>query len=122
MKAKKHKLRFKPTPISRLNKMTVPFKMVGDPPWNWTASGKDAWASREKAVYAHEMDRKQWPMARKPETWVSAHDHNHFIDDLIRVKWMDYDVAWNEHAERSYPEAERENAAWDYHHEHFIAA
>ncbi len=51
--AKKQKLLFKPTPISRLFKMTVPFKMVGDPPWNYAASGKSAWESRARAVYPH---------------------------------------------------------------------
>lgn len=120
MKAKKHKLRFKPTPISRLRHYTSPIKMVGDPEWN--GYGKRGWANREKAVYAHEMERKGWPMAWSPELWNSAHVHNKHIDNLVKWKWSDYPLAWEEHGYLSHTEAERDNAAWDYHHEHFIAA
>ena len=80
----KYKLRFKPTPISRLRHYRYPLKMVGDP--QWSGYGPKAWLNREKAVYAYEMDRK-------------ADDRWHLID-----------------------QAERDNTAWDYHNDNYIAA
>jgi hypothetical protein len=70
----KQKLKFKPTPISRLFKYNMPIKMVGDPDWYAGGRYKQAWANREKAVYAHMMDQKQWPMPWSPETWHKAQE------------------------------------------------
>lgn len=117
MKAKKQKLLFKPTSISRLRHYRSPIKMVGDPPWK---SG--SWADRARVVYAYEMDRKTWPMAWDPYTWTVAHNDNENLNYLISLKWDDYEYAWEEHRFLSHEEAERDNAAWDYHHEHFMAA
>jgi hypothetical protein len=113
--AKQTKLKFKPTPISRLSKYKSPIKMVGDPPWH-------DWASREKRVYAHMMEIKYWPMPWSPETWDTAWEANRLLDDHIRVKWLDYDVAINDHWHYQHDEAVKENAIWDYHHDNYIAA
>ena len=118
---KKHKLKFKPTPISRLFKYNKPIKMVGDPDWGgW--SSRDAWARRERVVYAHMMEQKSWSMPWSPEVWHKAHEDNAILNYHISQKWGAYEGAWYEHKFIVYDEAERDNAAWDYHHENFIAA
>jgi hypothetical protein len=120
------KLKFKPTPISRLRKMTVPFKMVGDPEWDWTARPKEAWASRARAVYAHEMEQKDWPMPWTFAVYYEAKVHNERIDRLTREKFNDYDEALNDNEDWDYDDlhnrAERDNAAWDYHYDNYLAA
>jgi hypothetical protein len=115
----KTKLKFKPTPISRLFKYQKPIKMVGDPNWS---GGRDAWANRERVVYAHMMDQKSWPMPWLPETWHRAQEDNETLDYHLRAKWRDYEDAIMDHWFYQHDEAERDNAAWDYHHENFIAA
>src|SRR5258707_5402162 len=107
-KAKGYKLKFKPTPISRLRKAPkTPFTMVGDPPWS------GGWTNRERAVYEHEMERKSWPMAWKPEAYNLAWDHNRYIDMLVRRKWDNYLLAHKDHREwlwnEVYNSAERDN-------------
>jgi hypothetical protein len=125
----KTKLKFKPTPISRLFKYNMPIKMVGDPDWvgggpDWYVGGqyKQAWANREKAVYAHMMDMKAWPMPWSPETWHRAWEDNELLDFHLLNKWLDYSYALEENLLFDREQAERDNAAWDYHHENFIAA
>lgn len=121
-KAKKAKLKFRPTPISRLSKYKTPIKMVGDP--GWYGYGRDGWANRERIVYDYEMERKGWPMAWKPEVYNLAWDDNSYIDDLLRHKWDHYKLALG-HNETfdwlaMYANAERDNAAWDYHKENYL--
>jgi hypothetical protein len=116
----KQKLKFKPTPISRLFRHTKPLHMVGDP--DWYGEGKRAWLNREKAVYAYEMEKKSWSRPWSPELWKIAWHDNYILDEHIRVKWLDYDAAWNEHAEYVYAEALRDNEAWNYHHDNYLAA
>lgn len=119
MARKQKGLLFKPTPISRLRHYKYPIKMVGDPDWGYQShNATKAWARREKAVYEYEMERKTWPMPWSQETWHIACVANQRIDRLIMEKWDDWDEAWLEHAEMSYDEANRDNAAWDYHHEY----
>jgi hypothetical protein len=56
---KQYKLKFKPTPISRLSKWKIPIPMKGDPKWcktmeyypNQFDTQTDAWKAREEAVY-----------------------------------------------------------------------
>jgi hypothetical protein len=118
-KAKGYKLNFKPTPISRLSRMKVPFKMVGDPEWNYHARGATAWESRQKAVYEYEIDRKRndaggWTNA----LYYEAVNKNEWIDHLVVRSWNDFREAELDNIEFDREAAERENAAWDYHHEY----
>lgn len=123
MKAKKQKLLFKPTPISRLRHYKSPIKMVGDPHWGNSYS-KQAWEKRSRLVYEYEMERKikmerkGWPMAWKPDTWVDAQIHNARIDALLTQKWPDHEYAISEKKWFDHDAACRDNAAWDYHHEY----
>jgi hypothetical protein len=56
---KQYKLKFKPTPISRLRKWNIPIPMKGDPEWciksHYFATQfdttKEYWKAREEAVY-----------------------------------------------------------------------
>jgi len=119
----KYKLRFKPTPISRLRHYKGPIRMVGDPQWLFGFSYKEAWANREKAVYKYEMDRKivdnrGWSHV----TYYQAQKDNARIDYLLINKWDDYFEALKINFDMDQEEAERDNAAWDYHHDNFIAA
>jgi len=112
---------FKPTPISRLRHYRYPLKMVGDP--QWSGYGPKAWRNREKAVYEYEMDRKGqdnrgWPNA----TYYQAFSDNERINYLLINKWDDYKEALLDQIDLDYEEALRDNAAWEYHHENFIAA
>ncbi len=121
MRQKAYKLRFKPTPISRLRHYRYPLKMVGDPPWG--GYGKEGWRNREKAVYKYEIDRKAndsrgWSHA----TYYQALEKNRLIDNLLLQKWEDYKEALNDALYLDYEEAERDNAAWDYHNDNYIAA
>ena len=120
-KAKPYKLRFKPTPISRLRHYRYPLKMVGDP--QWSGFGPKAWRNREKAVYEYEMDRKAndnrgWPNA----TYYQAFSDNARIDRLLLDKWADYQEALLDQFDMDHKEALRDNAAWDYHNDNYIAA
>jgi hypothetical protein len=120
--AKQTKLKFKPTPISRLSKYTAPLKMVGDPPWS-NPGDKRAWQSREKAVYPYMMELKNWPMPWSPDLWETAQIDNRRIDYLLGRKWiMDYPPALIDNYNYDYEAAIRENAIWDYHHDNYIAA
>jgi hypothetical protein len=120
-KAKKqYKLRFKPTSISRLRHYVTPIKMVGDPAWY--GYGKQGWRNRERAVYTFEVERKQFD-GRGWYSWqyLEAQGQNAHIDILLARKWNDYKVAEYENAVMEYEEAQRDNAAWDYHNDNFIA-
>src|SRR6267154_5378094 len=117
-KQKPYKLRFKPTPISRLRHYRYPLKMVGDP--QWSGYGPKAWLNREKAVYAYEMDRKAldsrgWPNA----TYYKAWEQNYRINYLLINKWDDYKEALIDNLLVDQEEAERDNAAWDYHNDNY---
>ena len=118
--SKAYKLRFKPTPISRLKHYTMPIKMVGDPVWY--GRRKEAWRNREKAVYAYEMDRLDNSSGFSLDTYKRAIEDNERLDYLIRTKWDDYEDALADDRWHSYEEAERDNAAWEYHHDNYIAA
>src|SRR6266436_4617115 len=94
-KPKPYKLRFKPTPISRLRHYRYPLKMIGDP--QWSGYGPKAWRNREKAVYAYEMDRKAqdnrgWlnDTYYQDDTYYQAFSDNARIDRLLLDKWADY--------------------------------
>ncbi|SRR6266404_1495120 len=120
-KPKAYKLRFKPTPISRLKHYKSPIKMVGDPAWG--GYGKEGWRNRERAVYEYEIDRKSqdargWSHA----TYYQARSDNERINHLLMSKWDDYKEALLDQIYLDYEEALRDNAAWEYHHENFIAA
>jgi len=123
-RSKAYKLRFKPTPISRLKHYREPLKMVGDPEWDYHWSNtKKSWANREKAVYAYEMDRKtQDSRGFNYDTYYQAILDNERIDDLLMMKWQDYKEALEEQKHMDYKEAILDNAAWDYHHDNFIDA
>jgi len=121
MKAKKptYKLRFKPTPISRLRHYRQPIKMVGDPVWG--GYGKEGWRNREKAVYGYEIDRKsQDARGFTHATYYQAIEDNLRIDNLLLCKWEDYEEAIIEALYWDYEDALRDNAAWDYHHDNYI--
>ncbi len=118
--AKKQKLLFKPTSIRRLSKMTVPLPMVGDPKWNHHARGSQAWASREKAVYAHEMERKHPSPAWSPDLWIIAQRDNGRLDYWLSVKWDRYEEARDDNYAFDRVEAEKENAVIDYHCENYL--
>lgn len=125
MKGKaKSKLKFRPTPISRLSRYKVPLKMVGDPEWLFGGSDRNRWANRERIVYDHEMERKSWPMAWEPEIYRMAWDDNLRIDHLIRIEWLQYDDAIKDHKKwlwnEAYNSAERDNAEWDYHRDNYL--
>ena|ERR1700732_2384999 len=122
MKTKRSKLKFKPTPISRLFKYNVPLKMVGDPNWYSGNIIRHAWANREKAVYAHMMAMKSWPMPWSPETYEQAWQDNWLLDHHLKTKWNDYPEAMEYKKFYDNEEAIKDNAACDYHHENFIAA
>ncbi len=117
---KAYKLRFKPTPISRLRHYRYPLKMVGDPVWS--GHGAQAWRNREKAVYAYEMDRKDNSCGYSLDTYNRALNDNERLDYLIKTKWDDYEDALADDRWHVIDQAERDNAAWDYHHDNFIAA
>lgn len=124
-KAKKAKLKFRPTPISRLLKAPkIPLRMVGDPVWSASGTISQVWANRERKVYAYEMERKSWPMAWKPETYDRAWEDYHIIENLTFKKWSDYHLAVGDHKvwlwNEAYANAERDNAEWDYHHENYL--
>ncbi|SRR6266704_3341929 len=119
-KPKPYKLRFKPTPISRLKHYVTPIKMVGDPVWG--GYGKNGWRNREKAVYSYEIDRKsQDSRGWSHVTYYQAIEDNYRIDDLLSHKWADYQDALIEARFWDYEEAQKDNAAWDYHHDNFMA-
>ena len=108
--AKKQKLLFKPTPISRLRHYKSPIKMVGDPPWR-------DWKTRCENVYQYEIERKNWAAAWSPVMWLKAWSDNEHLDFLIEEKWNIYEEAWEDNCHFDYAEAIRDNSAWDYHHE-----
>jgi len=85
-KKPQYKLRFKPTPISRLRHYRRPLKMVGDPDWG-RAWEKNAWANREKAVYAYEMDRKihDNSCGYSLDTYRKAIEDNERLGCLIKI-------------------------------------
>ena len=94
--------------------------MVGDPAWRHTASGKAAWESRQEAVYQYEMERKSWPMAWRPETWLQAQADNRRIDYLLTKVPADMMIAENDNYYFDWEVAIRDNAAFDYHHDHYL--
>ena len=121
---KTYKLRFKPTPISRLRHYLAPIKMVGDPKWDYHWSNtKKSWANREKAVYEYEIDRKsQDSRGFSHATYYQAILDNERINILMMAKWSDYIKAYEDKIDMDYEEAIRDNGAWDYHHDNYIVA
>src|SRR6266446_7767412 len=121
---KAYKLRFKPTPISRLRHYLTPIKMVGDPEWDYHwSNAKKSWANREKAVYEYEIDRKsQDSRGFSHATYYQAILDNERINILMMAKWSDYIKAYEDKIDMDYEEAIRDNGAWDYHHDNYIVA
>ena len=119
---KAYKVKHKVTPITRLSRMKVPFKMVGDPPWRWQAADASvAWESRQKAVYAYEMERRGkdsrgWDNA----LYYEAEDKNTYIDTLLTFKWRVYETAMDDNFHYDIEQAERDKAAWEYEKDNFI--
>lgn len=119
-KAKQAKLKFKPTPISRLLKYrTTPPHMVDDPPWR-----NGDWSDRSHKIYSEMMRIKRGGWSDR--IWEKAWYDNKALDILIEQKWDDHDRAWVENIEMDFDamwaQAHRDNAAWDYHHDNYIAA
>jgi len=118
-----YKLRFKPTPISRLKHYKAPLRMVGDPRWSIGSSDKEAWRNRERVVYEYEIDRKtQDTRGWSHATYYQAIADNKRIDWLLLRKSDDHIEALCVQFDMAHEEAQRDNAAWDYHHENYIAA
>jgi hypothetical protein len=118
MKQRKMKFKTPLTSVARLSKMTVPFKMVGDP--DWSGYGKMAWANRERAVYAYEMQRlRELCDPFSTELYERAHRENEWLDILISRKWDQYENAWWDNIwEVDYPEACLEDHNRAYHNEY----
>lgn len=115
MAAKRAKLKFRPTPISRLFKYKSPIPMVGDPPWR-----RGNWSDRARVLYAEALAIKRggWTDA----TWIIAHNENHRLDELISRKWDDYELAWQDAKWLDHDQAHMDNATWDYEHDNYVGA
>lgn len=116
--ARKQKLKFKPTPISRLLKYKVPLKMVGDPEWSTGGNQWRAWQNRQRAVYEDMLIIKRggWTDGM----YQLADKENRQLDVLIDRKWEDHDRAWEDHKFYDYEQAVMDNATWDYEHDNFL--
>jgi hypothetical protein len=86
--SKQYKLKFKPTPISRLRKWKVPVPMKGDPEWmdvskNWYQ--EDYWKAREEAVYYAMCPAAAWRKNIGELVDAGAEEYNKIMEE--REKW-----------------------------------
>jgi len=83
---KQYKLKFKPTPISRLRKWNIPIPMKGDPKW-YDNSGptKHAWKAREEAVYYAMCPAAAWRKDIGELVDAGAAEYDKIMEE--REKW-----------------------------------
>lgn len=67
-------------------------------------------------------DRYMWIDNDEGLTYLDAIREDRVWHIKLDVKLRAYDLAWIEHADLVYSEALRDNAAFDYHHDNYIAA
>lgn len=117
MAKKQSRLKFKPTPISRLLKYKIPLKMVGDPQWYRRGSVSQSWQSRQHTVYEDMLIIKRggWTDG----IWSQAWRDNEQLDRYIAQKWNDYDRAMDDLWLEDFEAAELENFNRDYEREYF---
>lgn len=123
-KVKGHKFTawpFKPvtglTMPARLGKYKYPLPMVGNSRFTYRSS--NAWHRYSQDVYDEMMVAKRggWSNATYQQAW----EDNETFDENIARKWADYELAWLEHANWVYEEAQLENFNLDYNREYIAA-
>ena len=90
---KQYKLKFKPTPISRLRKWNIPVPMKGDPKWCDNSgpipyqfdNPKHAWKAREEAVYYAMCPAAAWRKDIGELVDAGAEEYNKIMEE--REKW-----------------------------------